>query len=1501
VVDNVLIPIAMKVVSIPSYFDPTTGAELDRYTAVFEANAFLQFIGPIQRIYPEVGDIFGGHYQGYVQVDAPQGYIIRTYNFEYKNTENWIYSKCIAASHSFSRINGQPDNCGNTPQPPQQNPCNPPPAQPTCPVTTPANSDFDAHSGAVTETVDLVTYQSLGETHGINLRYSSLAADPRPILHFRHTQVYNPHQLVIAKLSIQRGSFIYQVPGYPNTQYGLTGGENFWRVPIGIQSGYANGILDAALQADLRTQPSGQYQYTVQRGIQYIDSSAPAFSPLGAAETATFIHVNRVSSPFGAGWSLAEWQEIIENPDGSVLLLDGDGTQLLFGSPPAAGSPYSSPPGDFSRLERLTNGTYQRTLTDQTIYAFNAQRRLVSIRNRNGNLTQYTYNAAGQLTQITDPVSLRTTFTYTSGRVTQITHPGNLITRLEYNAAGDLIKLTHPDNAVWQWEYQDHRMTASIDPRNNRGTFQYDFAGRATSATRRDGSTVQIQPVAVKGLAPATQTNTFTTPAAAYRWPDAQANSPAATYTNANGRPSVFQMDARGSAVAMSDAVGAIQSYQYNAQNLVQSQTNARGQATNYSYDSRGNVTQVTDTISGGAGKRYTYDPTFNQLATVIDELNRQTIYDIDPANGNVRSMNQVVGAVGGTDDQITRYTYTTQGLIATMTDALGRVTAFTYNAVGRRTQMVVAQGTANASTIRYAYDTVGNLTTLTDARNAQTKFFYDSFNRLIRVEESDPDGTGPQTGPITRYTYDANGNLIQVQDARGNLTQYAYDVLNRLIQVTQPDPDGAGSLTGYVTRYQYDAVGNLRFVIDPLNRTTEYQYDARNRLVRIIDPRQGQIQFEYDLDNNVTAVTDPVFNRTTFNHDARNRLISEVNAFNRARNYSYNVVNNLTSRTDRNNRSIQFTYDDLNRLTTETWTGTTQQINYSYDTVGNLRTIADLYSSLTFSYDNQNRSTSIDNTGTPNFPVVVLGQTYDANSNRLRLTDTIAGQLRGTEAYTYDTINRLTRVTQSGTGVQPKRVDMAYTPVHQLATLTRYSNTAGTALVASSSYGYDPLGRLIQLVHAQNTTNLNTFSYIYDAVSRITQMSSVDGTSTYNYDDTDQIKGVAQSFQPNEVYNYDLNGNRTIAGYQTTTNNRLQSDGTYTYLYDDEGNLIKRTTIASNETTEYTWDYRNRLTQVTLKNASNVITRQVNFTYDALNRRIEKRVDPDGSGPNPATIERFIYDRDHIKLVFNGSNTLIRRYLHGAAIDQILADENVGPRQVTWALSDHQGSVRDWVNNTGVIQNHLRYDSFGRITSQTAPTFSPRFAYTGREWDGEIGLYFYRARYYDPLVGRFVGEDAIGFGAGDANLYRYVYNSPLSWTDPMGMGVEAPPRPVTPVPVTPTPPPSGPWFLPLLRRVVPIITPLVIPGGLLNPQPTNPYEFPHQLPKNKCCNNKPDEKRCRLLQQWSPPTTEGYDWCIYKCKDWSGDTIRRRIQRGFSCPEQIDWWRKEEIPGAID
>jgi RHS repeat-associated protein len=106
----------------------------------------------------------------------------------------------------------------------------------------------------------------------------------------------------------------------------------------------------------------------------------------------------------------------------------------------------------------------------------------------------------------------------------------------------------------------------------------------------------------------------------------------------------------------------------------------------------------------------------------------------------------------------------------------------------------------------------------------------------------------------------------------------------------------------------------------------------------------------------------------------------------------------------------------------------------------------------------------------------------------------------------------------------------------------------------------------------------------------------------------------------------------------------------------------------------------------------------------------------------------------------------------------------------MVWALADHQGTVRDLIDDGGNVVNHINYDSFGRLVSESAPTFDFRYGYTGRERDSETGLEYYRARYYDSAVGRFVSEDPIGFAAGDSNLTRYVGNSPTNFVDPSGL-----------------------------------------------------------------------------------------------------------------------------------
>jgi RHS repeat-associated protein len=123
--------------------------------------------------------------------------------------------------------------------------------------------------------------------------------------------------------------------------------------------------------------------------------------------------------------------------------------------------------------------------------------------------------------------------------------------------------------------------------------------------------------------------------------------------------------------------------------------------------------------------------------------------------------------------------------------------------------------------------------------------------------------------------------------------------------------------------------------------------------------------------------------------------------------------------------------------------------------------------------------------------------------------------------------------------------------------------------------------------------------------------------------------------------------------------------------------------------------------------------------------------------------------------------------YLYGLNIDQVLAQDS--PTGMVWSLADRLGTVDLLTDAVGNVANTRTYDSFGKLLNESDPTVSFRYGYTGREEDKESGLDYYRARYYDPNVGRFISVDPIGFEAGDTNLYRYVGNNSTNATDPSG------------------------------------------------------------------------------------------------------------------------------------
>jgi RHS repeat-associated protein len=313
--------------------------------------------------------------------------------------------------------------------------------------------------------------------------------------------------------------------------------------------------------------------------------------------------------------------------------------------------------------------------------------------------------------------------------------------------------------------------------------------------------------------------------------------------------------------------------------------------------------------------------------------------------------------------------------------------------------------------------------------------------------------------------------------------------------------------------------------------------------------------------------------------------------------------------------------------------------------------------------------------------------------------------------------------------------------------------------LKVKTTNAYDTHGRLTGITHTDSTGGtIASDSYGLDDLSRLTTETKDGQARTIAYDNTDQVKTVTGS--NSEGYSYDKNGNRTGGGYVTGAGNRLMSDGTYTYDYDAEGNRTKRTKIVGGNVDLYTWDYRNRLTKVVSKDAGGSVLRTVGYEYDVDDQRVKKTVN--------GVVENYFIDRDQIAVVTDGGGNQTFHYLYGLNVDQVLAQDS--PSGMVWALADRLGSIDTLTDKDGVVVDKRTFDSFGRVLSETNPSVSFRYGYTGRERDLESGLDYYRARYYDPNVGRFISVDPLGFGAGDTNLYRYVGNSSTLATDPTGL-----------------------------------------------------------------------------------------------------------------------------------
>jgi RHS repeat-associated protein len=186
-----------------------------------------------------------------------------------------------------------------------------------------------------------------------------------------------------------------------------------------------------------------------------------------------------------------------------------------------------------------------------------------------------------------------------------------------------------------------------------------------------------------------------------------------------------------------------------------------------------------------------------------------------------------------------------------------------------------------------------------------------------------------------------------------------------------------------------------------------------------------------------------------------------------------------------------------------------------------------------------------------------------------------------------------------------------------------------------------------------------------------------------------------------------------------------------------------------------FTWDFENRLVQVVVPGTNGGTT---TFRYDPFGRRIQK------SGPLGTT--NYLYDGTDVIEEISNSGGVLARYTQSDATDQPMA--MFRGTDMSYPHADGLGTITSLTNTSATTVATYAYDSFGNLSSSTGSLVNP-FRYTGRDFDAETGLHYYRARYYDPQIGRFVSEDPIGFGGG-LNFYPYVHGNPVLFIDPTGL-----------------------------------------------------------------------------------------------------------------------------------
>ena len=786
---------------------------------------------------------------------------------------------------------------------------------------------------------------------------------------------------------------------------------------------------------------------------------------------------------------------------------------------------------------------------------------------------------------------------------------------------------------------------------------------------------------------------------------------------------------------------------------------------TKYAYDAYGNVTTITD--PSGAVSTMAYDSTYSTfLARATSPPNQ--------AGVSLVSTFQFYPQFGVMNTR----TDSNQVMFQQDIDGLGRVTQQLGPDLSNPSNMLVLTKRSWLSGTDGPYTETQRRLDWPGTTWTCSQQDIDGLSRVYKSTALGPDGA---TTVLVNTAFDSRDNVVSqslpyYEGTTPVYMQRVYDNYGRLLQSTQPVDGGTSTTTlNYVstnTLIQTEAAGTSEA------RTTTLEYGtfhSKRLVVKRTDANQAVTIYTYDPLGRIVASVDPFPVTNTVTYDSLGRQIT------------------LQSKTSNSVLSSEtFTYDDVNRRVIHAYASGTQ-ITLVYDALKRLISKAVGTQITTLAYDVSGQPGAMGrlcNVTAPDGTTYTYG--YDPYGNQTRITLVTGGARYGFQK-TYTPTRQVQQLTYPDQSVLTNKYNAAgrlqtvsmaesgqaatfatfdkFTPFGASQTVT-YGNAVQEAL------GYNDVGQLkSQVLNGPDGTfqNLALNWNALNAVQTIADQLAPTSSQTFTFDPVGRLQRATGGY-PAKTYGYDHTGNLTLkdgvvyayTGYQVNqgTQNGQQ---VFSAQYDTDGNMKTMTNIGGSRTLVY--DDERQLIQAD----------GATFTYDYTGRQLKKQA---ANGPTTLYVSPYYEvatfpdgSVQHTKYV-TGTNGLIASV---TTVDSGIGNPVNNPFKgvpvagACYFHKNHLGSTTALTNGTGQVTTTVNYLPYGEIDAINGPdTF--RYKFTGKELDPETSLYYFRSRYYDPALGRFITADSkLGgpFHMQDVfNRYAYALNSPVHYTDPTGHSV---------------------------------------------------------------------------------------------------------------------------------